>query len=55
MMTDGDLNLLVYNEQLLNSIGITREQAEHCQTFEDLVRLNYKPDDPGFKRSMEFA
>jgi PAS domain S-box-containing protein len=55
MMTDSDLNLLVYNDRLLNSLGLTREQAENCQTFDDLVRLNYKPDDPGFKRSMELA
>jgi signal transduction histidine kinase/CheY-like chemotaxis protein/ABC-type amino acid transport substrate-binding protein/HPt (histidine-containing phosphotransfer) domain-containing protein len=55
MMTDSDLNLLVYNDRLLNPLGLTREQAKQCQTFEDLVRLNYKPDDPGFKRSMELA
>jgi PAS domain S-box-containing protein len=55
MMTDSDLNLLVCNDRLLNSLGLTKEQAENCQTFEDLVRLNYKPDDPGFKRSMELA
>jgi len=55
MMTDSDLNFMVYNDQLLNYINVTKEQAESCQTFEDLVRLNYKPDDPGFKRSMGLA
>lgn len=55
MMTDSDLNILVYNDQLLDDINVTREQAESCQTFEDLVRLNYKPDGAGYNRIMELA
>jgi len=55
IMTDSEHNILVYNDQLLNYFNVTREQAESCQTIEDMVHLYYKPDEAGFNRSMGLA
>jgi PAS domain S-box-containing protein len=55
MMVDKDLNILVFNNQLLVYINVTREQAENCSTFADLLRLGYKPNSANYKRSMKLA
>lgn len=42
LMVDGQGNILVYNNQLLAYVGVTREEADACRTFEEYFQLGKK-------------
>jgi PAS domain S-box-containing protein len=42
LMVDAQENVLVCNDQLLEFVDITRDEADRCRTFEELVRAGTK-------------
>jgi PAS domain S-box-containing protein len=52
LMIDGKNNVLIYNDQFLGYVGITKEQAEQCQAYDDLFMINKNEEsDEGLARS----
>lgn len=54
-MVDGDHNILIYNDKILQQMGYKRADVEQCQTLEEANKMTDRLTDEGLEESNRIA